>query len=65
MSNQCGQPPSSVVRFFYVRNCPVLWWGVTGERSRSPVSLIAGLLTLLRLTTPFSSGLVRFAKPNQ
>lgn len=28
-------------------------------------SVDAGLLTLLRLTTPFSSGLVRFAKPNQ
>ncbi|EBS1690863.1 hypothetical protein EGK89_23610, partial [Salmonella enterica subsp. enterica serovar Kottbus] len=28
-------------------------------------SVDAGLLTLLRLTTPFSSGLVRFAKSNQ
>ncbi|WP_241680008.1 host cell division inhibitor Icd-like protein [Serratia oryzae] len=53
------------MRFFYACKklvTPQLWWDVAGEPLRSPGSALTGLSTLLRLTTPFDSGLVRFAK---
>ncbi|GKQ07492.1 hypothetical protein NUKP79_12130 [Klebsiella quasipneumoniae] len=52
----------SVMRYFYVRNkpsCAQIMVGRSGGASRLAGFVSASLLTLLRLTTPFSSGLVR------
>lgn len=57
-----------VMRFFYVRNqpsCAQIMVGRNGGASRLAGFFVAGLSTLLRLTTPFDSGLVRFAKPHK
>lgn len=54
----------SVMRYFYVRNKPsyaqIMVWRDRGA-SRLAGFVYASLLTLLRLTTPFSSGLVRLS----
>jgi len=58
----------SFLRFFFVRNkpcCAQIMVGRGGGASRLAGFFCASLLTLLRLTTPFSSGLVRFAKPTE
>lgn len=53
----------SVMRSFFVRNkpsCTQIMVGRNGGALRLAGFTCASLLTLLRLTTPFSSGLVRF-----
>lgn len=55
-------------RFFCVRDKPSyahIMVGRDGGASRLAGFFCASLLTLLRLTTPFSSGLVRFEKPTE
>ena len=54
-------------RFFYVRSklsYAHIMVGRSGGASALAGFMIASLSTLLRLTTPFDSGLVRFKKPN-
>ncbi|EFG4857747.1 hypothetical protein A8622_003401 [Escherichia coli] len=56
------------MRFFCVRNKPSyvpIMVGRSGGAFALAGFFVAGLLTLLRLTTPFSSGLVRFAKSHK
>lgn len=57
-----------LMRFFYVRSKPSCAL-IMVRRDRGALRLAgffrAGLLTLLRLTTPFSSGLVSFSKPTK
>lgn len=51
-----------VMRYFYARNkprCALIMVGRSGEASAPAGFMSASLLTLLRLATPFSSGLVR------
>lgn len=57
-----------VMRFFYVRDMPCCAQIMVGRNGGAFVLagfLDASLSTLLRLTTPFDSGLVRFAQPIQ
>lgn len=68
LNNQAGSRYVSDKRFFCARNpsCDrVIMAGRDGETARSAGSLIASLLTPLRLATPFSSVLARFLKQNQ
>ncbi|HBC3225633.1 TPA: host cell division inhibitor Icd-like protein [Escherichia coli] len=67
LNNQAGSRVYSDMRFFCARNTttPRIMAGRSGGAFRLAGSLIASLLTPLRLATPFSSVVTRLRKINQ
>lgn len=66
LTNIAGSRDISDMRYFYARNssCDRIMAGRDGEALAPAGSYVAGLLTLLRLATPFSSVVARLLTSN-
>ncbi|EBT1696503.1 hypothetical protein CIH92_14585 [Salmonella enterica] len=66
LTNIAGSRDISDMRYFYARNssCDRIMAGRDGEALAPAGSYVAGLLTLLRLATPFSSVVARLLISN-